>query len=189
MKIETILLIIATVSVRVLSQTGPGVPCICLDELTIATPGVKTSTSMTNAGDGSGRLFVTEQRGVIWIFDDNGTRLPEPFANLTERAFFDISINGLLSLTFHPDYENNGRVYTFMSGVNETDGGIYNNVYEYLVSPTDPNQLDLDTERYVFGIFCPTSVCHNGGSVSTCTRCTSRQTYYLLNTSRKYINI
>ena len=152
----------------VLSQTGPGLPCICLERLNQSSP-IQTATSIKNAGDGSGRLFVTEQAGVIWIYDTNGTRYPEPFLNLTGKLDLDY-INGLLSITFHPDFANNGLAYVYFSELISPVpiGPIDNVVYEYQVSATDPNKLDTTTARFVFNVYCESGTCHNGGTVSGC---------------------
>lgn len=62
----------------------------------------------THANDGSNRLFVTEQRGVIQVFENNAT-------TETKSVFLDIvgrvssgGEMGLLGLAFHPDFKNNG---------------------------------------------------------------------------------
>ncbi|MFN3489629.1 MAG: PQQ-dependent sugar dehydrogenase [Emticicia sp.] len=62
----------------------------------------------THANDGSNRVFVVEQRGVIQVFENN--------ANIeTKSVFLDIVSRvssggemGLLGLAFHPDFKNNG---------------------------------------------------------------------------------
>ena len=79
-------------------------------------------TTVTHAGDGSGRMFIADQRGKIHILAD-GAVLPVPFLDLSaklvgERAGFDE--RGLLGLAFHPDYEadgaaGEGRFYVFYS--------------------------------------------------------------------------
>ncbi|TWT78554.1 Quinoprotein glucose dehydrogenase B precursor [Posidoniimonas polymericola] len=62
--------------------------------------------AITNAGDGSNRLFVNDQRGKIHVIDA-GTLLPTPLLDLdsklvTERPGFDE--RGLLGLAFHPNF-------------------------------------------------------------------------------------
>ncbi len=63
------------------------------------------------AGDGTDRLFVVEQQGVIKVFENNRN-------TTTSKTFLDISDivtsggeTGLLGLAFHPDYANNGYFY------------------------------------------------------------------------------
>jgi glucose/arabinose dehydrogenase len=104
--------------------------------------------------------------GLIWIYQINGSRLAEPFADFTS-TFVKVGATGLLGLTFHPDYTDNGLAYVYGT-MNSTTGDFYNSVVEYHVSVSDPNKLDLDTERIVFQIQCggPRD-CHNGGAVGS----------------------
>ena len=143
-------------------QTGPGLSCLCLEELDPEP--IRTATSIGHANDGSGRLFATELVGIIWIYQANGSRMPEPFADLTSHLVFYGS-SGLLGLKFHPDYTNNGLLYVYGS-LNSSTGDFYNSVIEYRVNQSDPNKLDLSSQRVVFRIQCGGSTeCHNGGLV------------------------
>ena len=60
-------------------------------------------TSIANAGDGSGRLFITEQDGRILVYD-NGSILSTPFLNISTLVDDGGSEEGLLGLAFHPNY-------------------------------------------------------------------------------------
>jgi hypothetical protein len=67
--------------------------------------GFQSPTILTNAGDGSNRLFVAEQTGKIFIIK-NGTKLLTPFLDLSSKmvkisALYDE--RGLIGLVFHPD--------------------------------------------------------------------------------------
>ena len=78
---------------------------------------LQAPTNISNAGDGSGRLFICEQRGQIRILQ-NGMLLPTPFIDLSSKIvpfpptgyLFPMSANyderGLLGLAFHPGYAN-----------------------------------------------------------------------------------
>ncbi len=75
--------------------------------------GLTSPVFATNAGDGSGRLFVVDQAGAIRIIQ-NDTLLPTPFLDLSSEIpalnnFFDE--RGVLGLAFHPDYQTNGRFF------------------------------------------------------------------------------
>ena len=75
--------------------------------------GLAAPVYATNAGDGSGRLFIVDQSGLILILK-HGVLLPTPFLDLTGELpalnpFFDE--RGVLGLAFHPDYGNNGRFF------------------------------------------------------------------------------
>ena len=70
--------------------------------------------AVTHAGDGSGRIFVLEQRGQIRIVRD-GQLLGDPFLNIGDRLTAG-GERGLLGLAFHPDFPNDPRFF-----VNYTD--------------------------------------------------------------------
>ena len=68
--------------------------------------------------DGSRRLFIVDQIGVIRIVDASGAMLPAPFLDVrgklvTLRPNFDE--RGLLGLAFHPGYATNGRFFVYYS--------------------------------------------------------------------------
>src|SRR5688500_20261134 len=71
--------------------------------------GLTLPVFITNAGDGSGRLFIVERAGRIRIFKDG---------NLLSTPYLDIQVNhsgseqGLLALAFHPKFATNRRFYT-----------------------------------------------------------------------------
>ncbi|NWG19856.1 MAG: PQQ-dependent sugar dehydrogenase [Chloroflexi bacterium] len=62
---------------------------------------------VTHAGDGSGRLFVVEKVGRINVVRD-GQVLAEPFLDITDRVGSRANEQGLLSVAFHPRYQDNG---------------------------------------------------------------------------------
>lgn len=98
---------------------------------------------LTHAGDGSGRLFVVEQGGRIWILDRAGQRLPVPFLDISNRVspaanqLDTYTERGLLGLAFHPDYARNGFFY-----INYTDTSGTTHITRYSVSADDPNIAD-----------------------------------------------
>ncbi len=111
----------------------------------------------THAGDGSGRLFLVEQGGVIRVWDA-GAVLATPFLDLSS----DVSCcaeRGLLGLAFHPRFASNGRFF-----VNYTDGGGDTVISEFTVS-SDPNVADGSSERELLTFDQPFSN-HNGGHLA-----------------------
>ena len=64
---------------------------------------------LTHAGDGSGRLFVNDMRGKIWVID-GGVLQPVPFLDVAAALSGTLDIRplqrGVVSLAFHPDYAN-----------------------------------------------------------------------------------
>jgi len=72
--------------------------------------------ALVHAGDGSDRLFVVEQRGRILVFpNDRSVTHAEAFLALTDRVNVSHNEEGLLSLAFHPSFEENGRFFVFYS--------------------------------------------------------------------------
>lgn len=64
---------------------------------------------LANAGDGTGRIFVSERGGVVKVFNSNFTYLG---------VYLDITTlvstggeGGLLSIAFHPNFETNGCLF------------------------------------------------------------------------------
>ncbi len=68
---------------------------------------------LTNAGDGSQRLFIVEQRGVVKI-SKRGRVLPIPFLDLQSRVLSG-GERGLLGLAFHPEHARNRKLYLFFT--------------------------------------------------------------------------
>lgn len=142
---------------------------------------IHAPTVITHAGDGSGRLFICDQPGKIFIFQ-NGMLLPTPFLDVgPEMVTLGTGYNerGLLGLCFHPDYENSAaagyrRFYVNYSAPNShatlnpvDPSGTTDNVTiiaEYRVSLTNPNVADPATKRIVLTYGQPQSN-HNGGQI------------------------
>lgn len=129
----------------------------------VITSGLTLPTFITPAGDGSGRLFITEQRGLIKIWQD-GALLPDPFLDLTSLTVLmeEYSEQGLLGLAFHTDYANNGYFYVHYTGTEDFGNSF---IVRYQVSPDDPNIADPASATILLEIEQP-AVNHNGGTVT-----------------------
>lgn len=120
--------------------------------------GVNQMTQVTNAGDGSGRLFLVRQTGSIWIIQADQV-LPEPFLDIEDRVNC-CGERGLLGLAFAPDFARNGRFYVYYSALTGE-----NVVERHFVSETDPNRADPSRSQRI--IATPDIVePHNGGQVA-----------------------
>jgi glucose/arabinose dehydrogenase len=84
-------------------------------QLERVTEGLTRPVHITNAGDGSGRLFVVEKPGRIMIVRDGAVQ-PDPLLDITDRVGAQGSEQGLLSVAFHPRFAENGSFF-----VNYTD--------------------------------------------------------------------
>ena len=77
--------------------------------VTVAT-GLTSPSLVVNAGDQSGRLFVSDQIGRVHLIKD-GVLQPEPFLDITDLVrgtLFGNDERGLSGFTFHPDFANGG---------------------------------------------------------------------------------
>ena len=113
---------------------------------------------VTHAGDGSERLFIVEQAGVIVVLE-NGVRLAEPFLDIRYEVGSRANEQGLLGLAFHPDYPTNGYFYVNYTGL---DGDTA--VSRFRVS-ADPNRAEPDSELRLLHVSQPYSN-HNGGHMA-----------------------
>jgi glucose/arabinose dehydrogenase len=118
--------------------------------------GLVQPTYLTHAQDT--RLFVVEQAGVVRIVDD-GQLLADPYLDIRDRVNSAAFERGLLSIAFHPDYQQNGRVY-----VNYTDLQGATVVSRFQVYPDNPNVADPSSEAIVIRIEQPYAN-HNGGQL------------------------
>lgn len=133
---------------------GSGLPSVSL-----ANPidGFDRPVHIANAGDGSNRLFVVEQRGRILIVQ-NGARMPVPFLDISDRVSC-CGERGLFSVAFPPGYSAKGYFY-----VNYTDLHGDTVVARYHLT-ADPHVADPASEQVVFTADQPYEN-HNGGQLA-----------------------
>ena len=117
---------------------------------------------LQNAGDGSNRLFVVEQAGRIFVFDNDpaATQAGE-FLDIRGRVSDDGNEEGLLGLAFHPDYATNGYFYVNYSATNPRR----NVIARYQVSAANPDEADAASETVLLTFEQPYSN-HNGGQLA-----------------------
>jgi len=109
---------------------------------------------INHAADGSGRLFLVEQRGVIVIHRD-GEDQAEPFLDITDRVETG-GERGLLSVAFAPDYAASGLFYAWYT---RTGGAT---VLSRFRVGENPDRADPDSEQILLEVEQPYSN-HNGG--------------------------
>ena len=128
--------------------------------------------------DNSGRLFILDQTGKIWIIGSDGKKLATPFIDLAGKM---VAISpgyderGLLGLAFHPQFKSNGKFYLFYTApprpgtpVPGSPGSSWNNtttVSEFQVSAGNANQADLSSERILLQDDHP-YLNHNAGTLA-----------------------
>ena len=125
--------------------------------LQLVKSGFSRPVLVTNAGDGSGRLFVVEQGGLVRIIS-GGSILTTPFIDL-RGAVTTGSEQGLLGLAFHPSYPALPYIY-----VNFTDLRGNTVINRYTVS-ANPNVINRASGVRIMTIGQPYSN-HNGGNLA-----------------------
>ncbi len=113
-----------------------------------------------HAGDSTNRIFVVEKAGIIKSLPNrDSTTAFKIFMDITERVNAEPNEAGLLSLAFHPDYRNNGKLYVYY-----TYGNLFSRISEFTVS-NDADSVDKSSERILLEIQQPYSN-HNGGQLA-----------------------
>ena len=147
--------------VYALSATAGTLPKV---ELQDAFPALKVERPiwMSEVPDGSGRFFIVEQQGRILIVrkGSNGSNVME-FLNITDRNPMVDNEEGLLSLTFSPQFKANGLFYVYYNQQNPRRSVIS----EFKVSSNDSNKADLASERVLMQVPQPYGN-HKGGQIS-----------------------
>ncbi|HEY3107718.1 MAG TPA: PQQ-dependent sugar dehydrogenase, partial [Chloroflexota bacterium] len=121
--------------------------------------GVSQPTTVTHAGDGSGRIFVTERTGKIRIVR-NGVVATTPFLDLTSKITSGGQEQGLLGLAFPPGYASKRHFYVYYT--RSSDGAIV--IARYRLTSTD--LADAASEQVVITIPHPAFQNHNGGQIA-----------------------
>jgi glucose/arabinose dehydrogenase len=121
--------------------------------------GLDLPDGVTNAGDGSGRLFINEQAGKVRVITAGGALSPTPFVDLTSRIKSG-GERGLLGLAFHPRFASNRRL--FVDYTRARDGGT---IVSELRASADGSRVDPSSERII--LFVPQPFAnHNGGQLA-----------------------
>jgi glucose/arabinose dehydrogenase len=105
------------------------------------------------------RVFVVERPGRIRVVR-GGALLARPFLDVAAQVRSVGGEQGLLSMTFAPDYATSGRFFVYFTA--EPDGHI--EVREYRRS-ADPDVADPAVQRTLLRIPHPTFANHNGGQL------------------------
>ena len=126
--------------------------------LAVLVTGLDDPIFVTHAGEGSGRLFIVEKRGLIRIWQA-GQLLAMPFLDISARVRSSSSEQGLLGLAFAPDFASS-RLF-FVNYTNLQGDTI---VERYGVTD-DPNRADSTSAFRVLRIDQPAPN-HNGGMIA-----------------------
>ncbi len=119
---------------------------------------------ITHAGDGSDRLFVAEQEGIIWHVENkpDATKRTK-FLDMQKKVTWKQNENeeGLLGFAFHPKYKENGEFFVYYTTSETPHVSV---ISRFRVSKDDPNKADPDFEEELMRIKQPFWN-HNGGTL------------------------
>jgi glucose/arabinose dehydrogenase len=127
-------------------------------ELQLVESGFENPVALAGAKDGSGRLFVVEQSGVIRIVGGG------EFLDIQDRVDDFGNEQGLLGLAFHPDFANNGYFYVNYIYDPPGDDLDWTRVSRFEISDGDPNVADSESEKIIL-TFAQDFSNHNGGDL------------------------
>lgn len=119
---------------------------------------------VTHAADGSNRIFVAEQHGVIQVLpNDQDTEESQVFLDIDERCVYKDTQNeeGLLGFAFHPKYRENGEFFLYYTTASADHTSV---ISRFRVSADDPNRADPNSEEELLRIPQPFWN-HNGGTI------------------------
>jgi glucose/arabinose dehydrogenase/plastocyanin len=144
-------------------------------ELQRVADGLISPLGMAVPDDGSGRLLVYDQAGLVHVMA-NGTRLEAPLLDVRNRlvALGNYDERGLLGVATHPNFAQKPFIYTYTSEPNGPmadfmimlPAGKSNNhqsvIAEWRIDPANTNRVDPSSRREILRIDKPQSN-HNGG--------------------------
>jgi len=119
---------------------------------------------LTHAGDGTNRVFVGIQQGILHVFpNDQNAEQTKVFLDISKKTFYSDKENeqGLLGFAFHPDYKKNGEFFLFYTLKKDKTTNV---ISRFKVSKDNPDQADLASEEVIFSIKRPFWN-HDGGTI------------------------
>jgi glucose/arabinose dehydrogenase len=119
---------------------------------------------LTHAGDGSNRVFVATQHGVIHSFpNDPRASKTKVFLDIQDRVRYADNQNeeGFLGLAFHPRFKENGEFFVFYTVKKEN---LVNVVTRFRLSKDDPDRADPSSEEEILRFRKPFWN-HDGGTI------------------------
>ncbi len=146
-----------TPSVTLTPTATPTFPAIAL---TTVASGLASPVDMADPGDGSGRLFVVEQDGLVRIVQD-GQVAATPFLDITGRVAC-CGERGLLGIALPPGYQQKG--YFYVNYTTEALGRLQTRISRFFLT-ADPTVADPASEQIVFVYDQPYGN-HNGGGLA-----------------------
>jgi len=116
---------------------------------------------LQHAGDGSNRLFLVEQQGIIRVFqNDEAISATKEFLDISSKVLAGGEL-GLLGLAFHPEHEKNRHFFVNYT-TNNPDRTV---VSRFSVDSLDADVADPGSELILLELLQPYPN-HNGGQIA-----------------------
>jgi quinoprotein glucose dehydrogenase len=119
---------------------------------------------ITHAGDGSNRVFIVTQQGVVHVIpNDPNVKETSTFLDIESKVVYSDQQNeeGLLGLAFHPRYKENGEFFLYYTTQDAPHTSV---ISRFRASGDDPNRADPRSEEEIMRIAQPYWN-HNGGTL------------------------
>lgn len=119
---------------------------------------------LTHAGDGSNRVFVPSQQGVIYVLpNDQQASTAAVFLDIRSKVAYDDKTNeeGFLGLAFHPQYRENGQFFVYYTNKHKPHQNV---IARYRTTSGDPNRADPASEEILLVLDKPFWN-HDGGTI------------------------
>jgi glucose/arabinose dehydrogenase len=150
-------------------QTAVGYARAFAQNLTFDAP-----LEMLPSNDGTGRIFIVSQNGIIWTVQNSTTAsAAQQFLNIgatgaNRIVFAGNEERGLLGMALHPNFRQNGQFFlyytTTVSPSNPTTRMV---LARYRVSPQNPNQALVESEERLLSFDKnQPNTNHNGGKIA-----------------------
>lgn len=125
---------------------------------------------LLHAGDGTDRIFVVEQPGLIKVFtNDPAVSNSDTFLDIRDKVRYSPGQEiGLLGLAFHPVYAENGFFYVYYTRDSEvSDVSAEMVLARYSVSDANPDAANSESELILFSFDKNQNDSnHNGGKIA-----------------------
>ncbi len=126
---------------------------------------IRRPIALTHAGDGTNRVFLASQLGVIHVFpNDQHVEETSVFLDIEKKVTYKDSENeeGFLGLAFHPKYKQTGEFFVYYT---TSDAPHTSVISRFRVSSDDANRADPASEEELLRIKQPFWN-HNGGNIA-----------------------
>ncbi len=136
--------------------------CICLEKFA---SGLRDPILAIHANDNTGRIFIAEQIGVVYVYNQDKSKIAEPFLDISSQVVVNPNSydeRGFLGLVFHPKHAENRKLYVYYTTSSTLNFKV--RLSEYTTLRHNKNKVDTDSERILLEVEEP-EMNHNGGQI------------------------